>query len=36
MIEDVIRNMKEEYLNESMDTGLLDDLKQVGVSRGWG
>ncbi len=30
VIDDVIRNMKEEYLNESMDTELLEELKQVG------
>lgn len=34
VIEDVIRNMKEEYLNESMDTELLEELKQVS-GYGW-
>jgi hypothetical protein len=29
VIDDVVRNMKEEYLNESMDTELLEELKQV-------
>ena len=33
MIDDVIRNMKEEYLNESLDTELLEELKQVGGAR---
>lgn len=29
VIEDVVRNMREEYLNEGMDTELLEELKQV-------
>ena len=29
VIDDVVRNMKEEYLNESMDVELLEELRQV-------
>ena len=32
VIDDVIHNMREEYLNESVDTGLLEELKKVGVA----
>lgn len=35
MIDDVIRNMREEYLNESVDAELLEELKQVGVVWVW-
>jgi len=31
-MEDVVRNMREEYLNEGMDTELLEELKQVSVA----
>ena len=29
VIDDVVRNMKEEYLNESMDVELLEELRTV-------
>ena len=35
MIDDVIRNMREEYLNGGTDTELLEELKQVGVVTVW-
>ena len=36
VIDDVVRNMRDEYLNESMDIELLEELKQVGVAMGCG
>ena len=33
VIDDVVRNMREEYLNEGADTEMLEELKTVSGSQ---